>query len=400
MLGVINVLILFSVLRTFKLSRAMKSSYSTDSEKGYSRKATISRPLDDSKSPSTFLPEIQGPVSKSTISARSPGATLQGGVSYISSLARSLFLFHKRSASTSSSSRMLIHDPPSRSSSPTSSFESSEPSGSFLPVKRPISPAPALHIDLPVLPEAVQKSAQPSHLKIGSPSQHDVDSTGLSPPPRGKGSQISREPRPISGSRALPTVPLLEVTIYSPTTPPTEGGVDTMINMYISRDPTMSAELPPFPDTAVLRDSSGPSGWPGTRFPALSEDDLPVDVPPEGSSSTLKAALSTGAVGGRPLLPPATPHTKLLSARATPLAGANQHSRFEGDAPPSSVVSAVRDTKAPTQSGASGEGRSSVQDRHALRTLPSSRSSLSQSQRVMLHKVPSLSSSSSRYGYL
>lgn len=379
----------------------MKSSYSTDSEKGLSRKATISRPLDDTKSPSTFLPEIQGPVSKSTTPARLPGGTLQGGVSYISSLAKSLFLFHKRSASTSSTTHMLIQEPPSRGHSPTSSFERSESPDSILPVKRPISPATALHINLPVLPEAVQKSTQPSHLKIDSPSQHDVDSTGLSPPPRGKHSQISRDLRPISGSPALPTVPLLEVTIYSPTASPSEGGVDTSINMYISRDAILSAELPPFPDTAVLRDSSGPSGWPAARFPALSEDDLPVDVSPEGTSSTLKAALSTGAVGGRPLLPPSTPHPKPLSARATPPAGANQHSRSEGSAPPSFVVSAVRDTKAPTQSGASGEGRSSVQDRPAPRILPLSRSSSSQSQRVKLHKVPSLSSSSSsRYGYL
>ncbi|KAI0279291.1 hypothetical protein BGY98DRAFT_915941, partial [Russula aff. rugulosa BPL654] len=68
--GVINVLILFSVIRT--LSPSMKSS---DSEKGHSGKAFISRPLDDSESLSTFLPRIQGQATKP--------ATLQGGAKYV-----------------------------------------------------------------------------------------------------------------------------------------------------------------------------------------------------------------------------------------------------------------------------------------------------------------------------
>ncbi|KAF8501402.1 hypothetical protein F5888DRAFT_1671977 [Russula emetica] len=399
--GVINVVILFNVLGT--LSPAVKSSYSTDSEKGHLGQVTISRPLKDTKSLSRFSSEIQGPVTKSATPARLPGA------SYVSSLTKSLLRFHKKTRRTSSSTHMLIREPPSRSHSPTSSLERSESSSSTLPVMRPIPPA--LNTELSVPPEAVQKSTQPvpqiSHLRIDLPSQHGKDFTGLSPPPRGKWSRNSRDPRPISGPPTLPIVPILEVTLCSPTTSPTEGGVGSLINMYISSDAIISAELPPFPDTAVHRDSSSslplstsPSGWPATRLPAAL--DLPVTVAPKGiGSSPLKAAVSIGAVGGgHAHLPPPTPPPKLLSARATSSAGAtdgSQHSDSEGDAPLSSEVSAARDTKASAQSGASREGQSSVQNHPEPRTLPLSRSLLSHAQRAKLHKVPS---SSSRYGYL
>jgi hypothetical protein len=403
--GVINVLILFKVLRT--LSPAVQSFYSTDSEKGRWGNVTISRPLNDTKSLSTFLPKIQGQVTKSATPAT------QGGGSYVSSLAKSLFRSHKtrRPGSTSSFTHMLTREPSSRGHSPTSSLERSESSSSILPVEK--STAPALNIELPVPHNAVQKSTLPvpriSRLKIDLPSQHGMDFTGLSPPPRDKRSRSSRDPMPISGSPTLPVVPVLEVTLCSPTTSPAEVGVGSLINMYISSDATISGELPPFPDTAVHRDSSAslprstssPSGWPATRLPALSAGDLPVSVTPEGIGSSLKAAVSVGAVGGGPthLLPPA-PHPNLLSARATSSVGATDGSRYsdsEGDAPPSSEVSAARDTKASARSGASREGQSSGQDPPALRTLPLSRSLLSQSQRVKLHKLPS---SSSRYGYL
>lgn len=397
--GVINVLILFKVLRT--LSPAIKSSYSIDSEKGRSGKFAISRPLNDAKPLSTFPTKIQGQVTKSATPARLPDSTRQESTPYVSSLAKSLFRFHKRTASTSSSTHVLIQEPPSRGHSPTSSLERSESSSSTLP--------------LPVPREAVQKSSQPvpqlSHLNMDLPAQHSIDFTELSPPPRGKRSQTPRDPKPISGSPTLPIVPVLEVTLCSPTTSPEEGGVGSLINMYISSDATISGELPLFPDTAVHRDSSAslprsissPSGWPATRLPALSAVDRPVDVPPEGIGSSLKAAVSIGAVGGRPIHPhqlPSAPHPNLLSARTTALAGATdgiQYSDSERDAPPMSEVSAARDTKASAQSGASREGQSSVQDRPAHRTLPLSRSLLSHSQRVKLHKLPSLSS---RHGYL
>ena len=406
-IGVINVLILLKVLRT--LSPAVQSFYSTDSEKGRWGNVTISRPLDDTKSLSTFPSKIQGQVTKLATPAT------QGGGSYVSSLAKSLFRSHKtrRPGSTSSSTHMLTREPSSRGHSPTSSLERSGSSSSTLPVER--STAPALNIDLPVPHEAVQRSTLPvpriSRLKIDLPSQQGMDFTGLSPPPRGKRSRSSRDLRPISGSPTLPIVPVLEVTLCSPTTSPTEGGVGSLINMYISSDATISGELPPFPDTAVHRDSSvslprstsSPSGWPATRLPTLSAADLPMSVTPESIGSTLKAAISVGAVGGGPtnahLRPPA-PHPNLLSARVASSVGATDGSRYsdsEGDAPPSSEVSAARDTKASAQSGASREGQSSVQDHTALRTLPLSRSLLSHAQRVKLHKLPS---SSSRYGYL
>ena len=345
----------------------------------------MSRPSNDTKPLSTFPPKLQGQVTKSATPARLPDATLQGGASYVTSLANSLFRFHKRPESTSSSTHILTREPPPRS------LERSESSSSTL-VGRPVAPAPALNIELPVPPEAIQKSTQPvprlSRLKIDLPSEHDIDSTGLSPPPQSKRSQTSRDPRPISGPPTLPIVPFLEVTLCSPTTSPTEGGVGSLINMYISCDSTMNAELPPFPDTAVHRDSSAslprlatsPSGWPATRLPALSAIDVPVDVPPEDIGSSLKAAISLGAVGGRPThthLLPATPHPKLLSARASSPAGATDGSQYpdsEGDAPPSSEVSVISDTKASPQSGASREGQSLVRDHPALQTLPSSRS--------------------------
>ena len=403
--GVINVLILFRVLRT--LSPAVNSTYSIDSEKGRLGKVTISRPLNDTKSFSTFPSKIQGQVTKSATPARLPDT------SYVSSLAKSLFRFHKRTGSTRSSTHMLLREPSSRGYSPTSGLERSESSSSTLPVGRPT--VPPLNIELPVPHEAVQKSTQPvprmSPLKIDMPSQHGIGFTQLSPPPRGKPSQTSRDPRPISEAPTLPIVPILEVTLCSPTTTPTEGGVGSLINMYISSDAT-NGELPLFPDTPVHRDSSAslprsnssPSGWPGTRLPALSAVDLPVSVTPEGIGSSLKASVSVGAVGGsRPTharLLPLAPHPNVLSARATSSAGAtygSQYSDSEGDAPPSSEVSAARDTKASAQSGASRKGQSSAQDHPAPRTLPLSRSVVSHSQKVKLHKSPS---SSSRYGYV
>lgn len=368
----------------------MKSS---DSEKGHTGKAFISRPLDDSKSLSTFLPRIQGQATKP--------ATLQGGAKYVSSLAKSLFRSHEKTRSSSSSTFMLTREPPSRSHSPALRLERSDSSSSTPTFGRPTSFAS--NFELPVPPEAAQTSTQSvPPLKIDLPLQHGIDTTGLSPPPRGKRSQISRDPKPISGSP--PTIePFLEVTLCSPTTPPESGTSSSLINMFISRDATMSTELPLFPDTAVHRDSSAslprstasPSGWPAARSPALSAADRPVAVPPERLGSSLKYAVSIGAVGGGPtdthLLPPAS-YPSLLSTRARSSTGAtngSQYSDSESDAPRSSAAGA--------QSGASREGQSSVQGNPAPRTLPLSRSLLSHAQRVKLHILPS---SSSRYGYL
>lgn len=372
--GVINVLILFRVLRT--LSPDMQSSHSTDSEKGHSGKAFISRPLNGTKSFLLFPPKTQRQVTKST--------TLQGGASSVSSLAKSLFRSHKKTGSTSSSTHMLIREPPSRGHSPASSLERLDSSSSTLPSGRP---TPELIFQFPMPPEAAQKSTRPN--------PHGIDSTR---------SLISRNRKPPA---IVP--PFLEVTLCSsPTTPPKGGVGSEQINMYISSDDTMNAELPPFPDTAVHRDSSvslprsftSPSGWPATRFPVLSAIDPPMTVPPGGFGSPLKAVVSMDAAAERPadvhILPPA-PHPTLPPTRTTSLSGAANGSRYpdsEGEAPPSP---AARDTTAGAQSGASREGPLSDQGHPALQTLPLSRSLLSHSDSVKLHKVPS---SSSRYGYL
>ena len=167
--GVVNILILFCVLRT--LPPAMKSSHSTDSEKGHSGKAFISRPLDGTKPLSRFPFKSQGQMTKSATPARLPG---------VSSFARSLFPFHKKSRSSSSSTHLLTREPPSRGHSPTSSLDRSDSSSSTLPFGKPV--APALNIELPVPPQIAQKSTQtvPGHLKIDLPSQDGMDSTGLS----------------------------------------------------------------------------------------------------------------------------------------------------------------------------------------------------------------------------
>jgi hypothetical protein len=369
---------------------------STDSEKGLSERGTISRPTYDWKPQPTLPPDIQGPVTKTALPARSPGTTLQG---HVCSLAKSLFRPHKKTGSTTSTTHLLIPAPPSRSHSPTSHLERSGSSSSSLLVGRPIAPASVLDAELAVPPEAIQKSIPPvprlNHLTIELPPQHDLYSTGLSPPPRGKRSRISRDLWQTSGSPTVPIAPFLEVTLYSPTASPTDG-VSSLINMYISRYPTTSAELPPFPDTAVHRDSSvSLPVSPTTRLPAASAVDIPVTVPPEDVGYPLKAAVSIGAVGGRPtpfhppgLRPELPPHTTLP-----------QYSDFEFDAPPSSEVRVDRETNARAQSRSAREGQASVRGRPTLRALPlpPSRPALSSTQGVHLHKS---SSSSSRYGYL
>lgn len=410
--GVINVLIIFNVLRA--LGPAMKPAVSADSEKGRSKGITISRPMCDWKPQPTSEPKIQGSVTKMAPPACSPDAILHGGRSNIYSLAKSLFRPHKKTRSTTSITHLLAPTPPSRTHSVTSSFGRSESLFSAPLVGEPIAPAPVIDAELvgpPVPPKAIQKGTQPApslnHFSIDLPPQHGSNPTSLSPPPRGKRSRISRDLSPIPGSPALPVVPFLEVTLCSPTTSLTEDG--TLINMYFSRYPTMSAELPPFPDTAGHRDSSvslslsgsEPPVSPATGLPAPSAVDLPVAGSSEGVGLPLKAAVSIGAVGGRPSHAHPPPRPELPSVHASSLLAdttdADQYSSSKVDAPPSSVVGAF--TGASTQSRASLEGRTSVQDRPALRALPlpPSRPSVSLAQNVRLHKS---SSSSSRYGYL
>lgn len=381
----------------------MKPTVSTDSEKG------PSAPTYGWRSQSTYTSETQGPVTKTAPPAHSPDTILQGRTSHLRSLAKYVFRPHRKTGSTTSLTHLLT---PSRSHSPTSSIDRSESLSSTLRVGEPIAPASVLDAELAVPPEAIQKSTHPlprlNHLTIDFPPRHGSNSTSLSPPPRGKRSRISRDLPPILESPTMPIVPFLEVTLCSPTTSPTADGFGSLINMYMSRHPIMSAELPPFPDTAGHRDSSVsflPSGSedlvsPTTRSPPV---DLPVTVPLEGVGIPLKAAISIGAVGGRPThTHPPGPRPELPPVYATSPADstdASQYSGFEADAPTLSAESA--ETNVSAQSGASREGpsRSLVQDRPLLRALPlpSSRPAVSHAQSVQVHKSPS---SSSRYGYL
>ena len=378
----------------------MKSTVLTDSEKG------PSGPTYGWKSQSPFTSGTQGQVTKMALPANSPDTILQGRISHIRCLARYLFRPHRKTGSTTSLTHLLTPAPSSRSHSPTSS-DSSESSSSTLRVGEPIAPASVLDAALAVPPEAIQKSThllpKLNHLTIDLPPQHGLNSTSLSPPSRGKRSRISRDLPPILESPTMAIVPFLEVTLCSPTTSPTADGVGSLINMYMSRHPIMSAELPPFPDTAGHRDSSvsfplsGPEDFvsPTTRSPPV---DLPVAVPPEGVGLPLKSAIFIDAVGGRPThTDPPGPCPEL-----PPTAGSTDASQYSGSEVGAAVSSAESaETNASAQSGASREGpsRSLVQDRPSLRALPlpSSRPAVSHAQSVQLHKSPS---SSSRYGYL
>jgi hypothetical protein len=390
----------------------MKSTVSMDSEKGRSERIAISRPMYDWKPQSTFTSKIQESVTKPAPPRRSADTILQASRSRVYSLAKSLFRPHKKTRSTTSFTHLLA---PSRSHSPTSSFGRLESLSSDSMVGGPIPPAPVSDTELAVPPKAIQKNTLPAlplnHLSIHLPHQHPSSPTSLSPPPRGKRSRISRDLSSVPGSPTMPVVPFLEVTLCSPTTSLTGEGVGSLINMYISRYPTMSAELPPFPDTAGHRDSSvslplsssEPPASPANHLPAPSTVDLPVAVPSEGIGLHLKAAVSVGAVGGRPTHAHSAPRPELPSAHATSPADSIDASRYsdsEGDASPSLEVGAVRKTSASAQSRAPREVRSSVQGRPVIRALPlpPSRHAPSPAQIVQLHKSPS--TSSSRYGYL
>lgn len=410
--GVINVLIIFSVLRA--LGPVMKPTVSMDFEKGRSERIAISRPMHDWKPQSTFKSEIQGSVTKLAPPRRSADTILHGSRSRLYSLAKSLFRPHKKTRSTTSFTHLLAPSPPSRSLSLTSSLDSESLSSAPM-VGGPIAPAPVSDTELAVPPKAIQRKTLPplplNHLSIHLPPQHASSPTSLSSPPPGRRSRISRDLSPVPGSPTMPVIPFLEVTLCSPTTSLMGEGVGSLINMYISRYPTMSVELPPFPDTAGHRDSSvsfppsssEPPVSPATHLPALSVVDPPVAVPSEGLGLHLKAAVSVGDVGSRPTHAHAPPRPVMPSSHATSLTysiNASRYSDSKRHAPPSLEVGAVRKTSANAQSRASPKVRSSVQDRPVIRALPlpPSRPAPSPAQSVLLHKSPS--SSSSRYGYL
>ncbi|KAH9974823.1 hypothetical protein BJV74DRAFT_183974 [Russula compacta] len=428
--GVGNVLILFSVLRA--LGSAMKSTSSNDSEKGRSERGTISRPTYDWKPQSTFSSTTQEPAMKTVPPAYPPGF-LQNSAP--SSLPKSLFQAHKKSGSANSSTSLLKTERSSRSRSSSLSLNRSESSSSTSSVRKPIAPASVLDAELAVPPEAIQKPTQTPQLRlltIDLPPQLDLNSPGLAPSPRGKRSRISRDLNPVSGSPPIAvapqSAPFLEVTLHSPLASPLTDGVGSLISMYISRNSTMSVELPPFPVPAVQRDSPvdapsniQPSGPSTTRLPTTSALDFPVIVPPEGVGFPLKAAVSIGAVGGRkPHVHPPAAHPELPPVPASPAesSDASQYSDSETSTAPAPQA---RPTLQPTQPLRlirttsenshvhSRERQLSDRPVHAPQ-IPRDRAVLLRAQTVQSHASSqssissyshkTSSSSSSRYGYL
>jgi len=386
--GIVDVIILFNILRT--LGPVVKSTLSADSEKGRWERPIISRPKYDWNPRSTFASTTRGSVMKSAPPARPPSSILQESASRPSSLAKSLFQAHKKTGSANSSSRLLTPEPPSRSHSPTPSIERPEYLISAPLTKKIVSRTPILEPEPAVLSEAVQKpeqaSLQLSLLSADSPSHRDssvsIISTGLTPSPRGKRSRVSRDLNPTPGSPTLsiapPTsAPFLEVTLSSAPSSPLADGVSSLISMYLSRNSTVSAELPLFPAAVVQRESSA---------------DLPVIVPPEHVGFPLKAAVSIGAVGGRqiyahpPVAHPELPPVSLASPAHSTDASHYSDTEVESPPPPQARPSMqptqpLRLGKTPTtntqprtlleqRSSEKSQGPRGVHDRLASRTLP------------------------------
>ncbi|KAI9512974.1 hypothetical protein F5148DRAFT_560840 [Russula earlei] len=346
--GVINVFILFNVLRA--LSTAVKSTASTDSEKGSFEGPPISRPKHDWIPQSSFASTKMetGSVTRSAPPAYPPGSIFHGRTSR-SSLAKSLFQGRK-TGNSDSSVRLLTPDPPSRNDSPIPNLELRGSSSSSPLLRRILSPSNVLNTGPAVPAEGVQKPKQIAQQLSLSTSDlpafiHDSNHSGLTPSPRGKRARISRDLNPTSES---PTVsaslstaaPFLEVTLRSPPTSPTAEVGGSVISMYFSRDSTVASELPPFPAAAVQRDSSV---------------DLPVAPPPEDVGLRPKAALSIGAVGGRqrparPRVPhPQRPPVRLVSPDDS--TDASRYSDTEPDSPPSPEVRAALHPTQPLRVG-------------------------------------------------
>ena len=341
--GVINVLILFNVLRA--LGPAMRSTGSADPEKSRPGRPTISRPKHDWKPPAMFSSLISGPVRTSAPPARPPDSIRRGNVSGPSSLPK--FLSHKKTGSSNSSTRLLTTEPPLRFSSPSPSLDRSKfATSSVLVAPAPVElsvppqairkPAPTsiVDVELSAPPQANRKHAQTGQqlrlLTSDLSPQPNSDPTGLAPSPRAKRSRVSRDgdlnlisESPTTAAASPSDAPFLEVTLHSPRSSVTGHGVSSLISMYLSRDSSTFVELPPFPAAAVPHDPSV---------------DLPVIVPDEGAGFSLKPAVSVGAVGGGHLHRPTSTHPELPSP--VPLASPghstdpSQYSDSEVDSPP------------------------------------------------------------------
>jgi len=312
----------------------MKTTSSTDSEKGRLERCKVSRPKYH-WTPATFSCLAKEPVAKTAPPAHPPDS-IRGSVSRPSFLAKSLFQSHKKNESANSSTGLLRSEPLARSHSPSPSLE--RPSS--LLGQKPIAPTSVLNAEVDVPPQAIQKRSQTiPQLDISLPPR--PDSIGLTPSPRSKRSRVSRDLSTTSVSTTTPSspAPFLEVTLHSPHTTLTGDGVGSLISMYLSRN-SSTFELPPFPAPVIQRDSS--------------VDDLPVIASQESVGFPLKAAVSIGAVGGRkrhlhssashPELPP------MPLASPADSTDPSQYSDSEADSPPlPPLPSQVRPTLRPTQ---------------------------------------------------
>jgi len=324
----------------------MQSTGSADPEKLRPERGTISRPKYDWKPRAKFPFLISRPMTTTAPPAHPPESIRRGHVSGPSSLPK--FLFHKKTGSANSSTRLLTTEPPSRFSSPSPSLERSKFATSSVLAQKPVAPAsvvnvelsvpqvirkpapaPVVDVELSVPPQVVRKHAQTGPqlrlLTSDLSPQPNSDSAGLAPSPRAKRSRVSRDlnltsESPTTAAASPSDAPFLEVTLHSPRSSVTEHGVSSLISMYLSRDSSTFVELPPFPAAAVLHDPSV---------------DMPVIVPDEGVGFSLKPAVSIGAVGGGHLHRPTThpelpPPVTLVSPGTDP----SQYSDSEVDSPP------------------------------------------------------------------
>jgi len=321
----------------------MKSTISTDLEKGRLEQWTGSRPKYHWTPPATSSRPIKEPVAKTAPPALPPDS-IRGTISRPSSLAKFLFQSHKKTGSANSSTGLLRSESLSRSPPPSPSFE--RPSS--LLVQKPIAPTSILNAEVDVPPQAIQKHSQTvPRLRVDIPKsdllprpESKSGSTGLTPSPRLKRSRVSRDlTTPTTSLVPSSPAPFLEVTLHSPRTTVTGDGVGSLISMYLSRN-SSTVELPPFPAAVVQRDSP--------------VDDLPLTGPHESAGFSLKAAVSIGAVGGKKIhLHSSASHPELPPMPLASPADTTDPSQYSdseaGSPPPPPLSSQVRPTLQPTQ---------------------------------------------------
>lgn len=294
-------LVLFNILRILgHCVKSLANDGPSDSEKGRSTRGLISRPKYDWNPQSTFASPPQAQSTKTAPPARPPGTVLQKPTSRPTSFGRALFKSHKKSGSTSSTTRLLTPEPLSRNHSPSPSLDGSEISVATTVVRKPVMRASVLDAELPLPLAAMRKPTETAD----PPSQNG--SAGLTPHSYLGRSRISSGLTPIAVGYPSPqtAAPFLEVTLHSPAVNsyPTndDGG---LISMYISRKSAESWDLPPFPAPAVPRDSPLGSILSDhvpleQRLPAASSVGPQAFIPRGGVVSPPKAALVIGSATG------------------------------------------------------------------------------------------------------